>query len=191
MFEIIPNWHPIFVHFTVGLYSAAAGFYLLAFLTERISLISKLYSSEFEVVARWCLWSVAMITIFTVLAGLQAYNTVNHDGPSHLAMINHRNWALPTAGAIILVAIWSAWRYCRHRAVTFTFILAVLIVQGLLLSTAWRGAELVFRFGLGVISIPKSEGAVRQYQHDKNTSERDMNDSALHPAGDDSHHHGM
>ena len=184
MIEIIPNWHPIFVHFTVGLYSAAAGFYLLVFLTERISLISKFYSSEFEVVARWCLWSVAMITIFTVLAGLQAYNTVNHDGPSHLAMINHRNWALPTASSILLVAIWSAWRYYRHRAVTFTFILAVLIVQVLLLSTAWRGAELVFRYGLGVISLPQSEGIMHQ-QHDENTN------SEPDPVGDHGHHHGM
>jgi uncharacterized membrane protein len=27
--EIIPNWHPIFVHFTVALFSTATGLFIL------------------------------------------------------------------------------------------------------------------------------------------------------------------
>jgi hypothetical protein len=45
----------------------------------------------------WCLWLVGIIVIGTILAGLQAYNTVKHDSASHLAMTAHRNWALLTA----------------------------------------------------------------------------------------------
>jgi hypothetical protein len=29
MFEIIPNWHPIFVHFTVALLSLAVGLFVV------------------------------------------------------------------------------------------------------------------------------------------------------------------
>ncbi len=35
--------------------------------------------------ARWRLWTVAIISVFTVRARLHAYNTVNHDAPSHAA----------------------------------------------------------------------------------------------------------
>ncbi len=156
--EIIPNWHPLFVHFTVALYSTSVGFYVLAYLTSCLKPTRPNLSQEFETVARWCLWSVALITVITLLAGLYAYNTVRHDEISHIAMTNHRNWALPTAAAIVLVACYSLWRYRTRKALSALFIIILLIVQGLLLSTAWRGAELVFRYGLGVLSLPQLEG---------------------------------
>ncbi len=105
MIEIIPNWHPIFVHFTVALFSTAVGFYVLAYLSARLKFKSAILTVEFETVARWCLWLAAFITIGTVLAGLYAYNTVQHDATSHHAMTIHRNWALTTAASILLVAV--------------------------------------------------------------------------------------
>lgn len=191
MIEIIPNWHPIFVHFTVGLYTAAAGFYLLGYISKRIFRIPNVYVCELEVVGRWCLWSAAIMAIVTVLAGWQAYNTVNHDGPSHIAMTNHRNWALPTAGAILLVALWSMWRHYKRRAITLTFILTMLIVQGLLLATAWRGAELVYRYGLGVMSIPKVEGEGHNHVHTENMDGMEMDHSKMSPMKHDEQNKGQ
>lgn len=157
MIEIIPNWHPILVHFTVGLLSISVVFYLLAYLSAYLNIfLGTTIRGELEVAARWCLWSGAFITIFTVLAGLYAYNTVNHDTQSHIAMTNHRNWALTTAMIAILIAIWSIWRYSKQKALSINFILALLIMQGLLLSTAWRGGEIVYRYGLGVMDLPNS-----------------------------------
>ena len=166
MIEIIPNWHPIFVHFTVGVFSVAFGFYVLAYLLKRIKFIPTNVVAEFEIVGRWCLWIAGIITIFTVIAGLYAYNTVRHDEPAHLAMINHRNWALPTAGLIILLAIWSAWRHYKHKALILIFILSLFIAEGLLICTAWRGGELVYRHGLGVLSLPKIEGEGHNHHHE-------------------------
>lgn len=157
MIEIIPNWHPIFVHFTVALFSTSVGFYSLAYLCSKLAILPKA-AAEFELVARWCLWVVGVLVIGTVLAGLYAFNTVRHDAPSHLVMIDHRNWALVTAGTMILTALWSIWRTYKRKVITITFIIVLLSVQGLLLATAWRGAELVFRYGLGVMSLPKAEG---------------------------------
>ncbi|KTD71761.1 hypothetical protein Lste_0046 [Legionella steelei] len=167
MIEILPNWHPIFVHFTVALFTTAFGFYLLAYLAPYIRYIPAKMALEFEVVSRWCLWSAAVVTVLTVLAGLYAYNSVAHDEAGHMAMTDHRNWALSTAFVMGLVAIWSVWRYAKQKTVTITYLIAMLLVQGLLLATAWRGGELVYRHGLGVMSLPKAEGE-KQHHHEDN-----------------------
>lgn len=154
MIEIIPNWHPIFVHFTVALFSTSVGFYVLAYLTTHVKCLQCPLAFEFEIVARWCLWMTALITLGTLGAGLYAYNTVHHDEISHVAMTHHRNLAFITASSIWLMTAWSIWRYGKQKGLTWSFILLLIIVQGLLLSTGWRGGELVYRYGLGVISLP-------------------------------------
>lgn len=157
MFEIIPNWHPIFVHLTVGIYSAAFGFYVLAYISRLLSFRPNIVT-ELEVTGRWCLWAASLSAVTTVVAGFYAFNTVRHDGASHMAMIDHRNWAVPTAIAIALVALWSGWRNYKRKALSLSFIIALFVIQGMLVGTAWRGAELVFRHGLGVMSLPIAEG---------------------------------
>lgn len=162
MIEIIPNWHPIFVHFTIALFTAAFGFSVLAYVLQLNHLKSTL-AFELEIVGRWCLWAAAFITLATVGAGLYAYNTVHHDEPGHFAMQFHRNWALTTAIFMWLAALWSLWRYYKRKKVTITFLLALLIIQILVLTTAWLGGELVYRHGLGVLSLPQVES--EQHHH--------------------------
>ena len=166
---MIPNVHPIFVHFTVALFSISFILYLLTYYARYQNIISMKMINEIEVTARWCLWLSAFITIFTAIAGFYAFNTVSHDAPSHIAMTNHRNWAIPTAFTIILLSIWSAFDYLKLKRISFLFIIGMFVGQGLLLSTAWRGGELVFRYGLGVMSLPKSEGTEHHHE-DKNNN---------------------
>ena len=85
MIEVIPNWHPIFVHFTIGLLLVSTLLYVVGFTLKCENLL---------IAARLNLWLGSLITIATVLAGLNAYNTVAHDSASHLAMTDHRNWAI-------------------------------------------------------------------------------------------------
>ena len=125
--EIIPNWHPIFVHFTVSLFSTAVLFYLMSYLGNYLTWVSKSIINELEIAGRWCLWTVAMITVGTILAGLYAYYTVQHDEISHVMMTNHRNWALPTALCILLVAIWSLWSYIMQKPINIIFVSILLI----------------------------------------------------------------
>ncbi|OGT42042.1 MAG: hypothetical protein A3F13_00840 [Gammaproteobacteria bacterium RIFCSPHIGHO2_12_FULL_40_19] len=108
MIEIIPNWHPIFVHFTVALFSISVIFFVLAYLVLHTQWKSRKLFSEFEAVGRWCLWAAALMTIATISAGFYAYNSVKHDAVSHAAMTVHRNWALGTATAIFLMAAYIA-----------------------------------------------------------------------------------
>lgn len=181
MVEIIPNWHPIFVHFTVALFTISVGFYTLAYLLGKLQASLRL-AHEMEIVARWCLWVVGIVVIGTVLAGLQAYNTVRHDALSHLAMTDHRNWALVTAAGILVASLWSGWRTYKQKRITLLFIIFLFIIQGLLMATAWRGAELVFRHGLGVMSLPKAEGEGHQHHH-----EMEMNNDHDHDAHGHAH----
>ena len=149
MIEIIPNWHPILVHFTIGLLSASALLYLAGAMFKKQNLL---------IAARWNLWIGAGITVGTVLAGLYAYNTVAHDGLSHAAMTDHRNWAVPTAGAFMALALWAAWKQRGVRAVSPVFVIIMLLACGLLAVTGYKGGEAVYRHGIGVMRMPEVHG---------------------------------
>ncbi|RMF75364.1 MAG: DUF2231 domain-containing protein [Alphaproteobacteria bacterium] len=152
MIEIIPNWHPLLVHFTIALVTMAALFYLVA----RIRRPDDPHA-EGVVAGRWALIAGALITLATIAAGFDAYNTVAHDEPAHLAMTDHRNWAVPTALAILLLAVW-AWRDGRKgRAPSSLFVIILLIAAASLTVVGYKGAELVYRHGLGVLRLPQPE----------------------------------
>lgn len=179
MFEIIPNWHPIFVHFTIALLSLSVLLYAV------IPLVKPQLQNEWQTVARWALWFGALVTVITGLSGLYAYNTVNHDTPSHLAMTDHRNWAAVTIVSFLALASWSVFWTRKKKILGISFIVCMVIAGALLASTAWRGGEVVFRHGLGVMSLPKSEGDGHHHSH---------GDGDAHGHGADSNlndHHDM
>lgn len=161
MIEIIPNWHPIFVHFTIALLIVAGLLFVIGGLSQnesRRQTLLKLAEGNF--------WIGTAVTIATALAGWYAYNTVSHDTPSHEAMTEHRNWALATITVVIVLGIW-LWRAKKTHSArpSYPFMAVMLLMLGLLVSTAWHGGEVVYRYGLGVMSLPKSEGAGHDHQH--------------------------
>lgn len=147
--EIIPNWHPIFVHFTIGLLSLSALLYLAGSVLKKENLL---------IAARWNLWVGAVITVGTVLAGLNAYNSVAHDAASHMAMTDHKNWALPTAGVFVALALWAAWKQRGAKTVSPVFVAAIVLATGLLAVTGYKGGEVVYRHGTGVMRMPEISG---------------------------------
>lgn len=169
--EIIPNFHPIFVHFTVALLSLAVGLFVVApFLEGPLK-------EQWSIVARWALWFGAGFTVITGLTGLYAYNTVAHDTPSHIAMTNHRNWAIATITAFLALTVWSIIRVRAARRLGMVFV-GVMTLSGVLLaSTAWRGGELVYRHGLGVMSLPKAD----KHHHGEDGKHGHDHDGALSP----------
>lgn len=155
MIEIIPNWHPIFVHFTIGLLGSSVVLFLVATLICKAPVQNYL-----AIMARGTLWLGVLMTVATVLTGLQAFDTVpHHSAEQHLAMLDHRNWALSTAALFIFLALWSlianwrgksAFRGVRH----VVFLVLILVAGSLLLTTGYKGGELVFRHGIGVLAVP-------------------------------------
>ncbi|WP_455196553.1 DUF2231 domain-containing protein, partial [Kaarinaea lacus] len=151
MIEIIPNWHPFFVHFAIALLLIATLFHVVAVLNSN----SANYY-QFENVANWNLWVGAVFAVITAIAGWFAYNSVEHDTPSHLAMTDHRNWAIGTTVLFLVVAIWSFRRAKKAVAISWLIVLPLVIASGLLGITGWKGGELVYRYGLGVMALPNT-----------------------------------
>ncbi len=189
MFDILPNWHPIFVHFTVALLIVAAALHVASHFVSDKKLID-----QWTATARWNLWIGVGTTMLTVAAGMYAYYTVDHDAPSHAAMTVHRNWALATTVVFLGIVAWELWlvRHGRGKSWMFTGLLAVAAV--LLLTTAWHGGELVYRHGLGVMALPKVEGEGHAHEHADGAehghagSPAAQNDEPAHHDATDGHH---
>lgn len=153
--EIIPNWHPIFVHFTFGVFSTAVILYLSAY---GLSIISPfpLYVDQLKISALWCLSFSGLFTFFFTLgAGLYAFMTVQHTDEAHPHMLLHQNWGLPTGLSIILIASFASWFAKTTRRFKF-FLLILILFQILVIYTGWLGSELVYRHGVGVLPVSKS-----------------------------------
>lgn len=169
MITIIPNLHPMLVHFTLALTITAFGTMLLAWLFKSVHWIHH----EGLIVSRWCLWLAALAAIATVGAGFHAFYTVNHDAISHTVMKTHRNWALVSLAVLLLLAVYSLRRFMRKQDNTRGIFLGLFIAVVLVVTTGWYGAELVYRYGVGVISLP----AAHERGHDHGSMDRTMEDA--------------
>lgn len=159
-FEIIPNWHPIFVHFSIALLSISSALLIIGKFAPQ----KYLWRNTALTVSRWNLLIGAAISIITVLAGWYAYNTVNHDDPSHLAMTSHMKWALST---FLLFAVVATWSFISRKKEVGIFLTAFQLFATLsLLVTGFKGGELVYRHGLGVLSLPEAEAKTSSKGHD-------------------------
>jgi uncharacterized membrane protein len=148
MVEIVPNWHPVFVHFPIALVLASVGLHLVA------PWLPAHWREHALLVARWNLWLAAAAVVVTVATGWQAFNSVDHDDAGHAAMLEHRRWALITSAVVLVLAAWAAWPRVRQRATGLLFLGLLVVAGALMLTTAWHGGELVYRHGLGVRSFP-------------------------------------
>lgn len=160
MIEVIPNWHPLFVHFPIALLSMATLFFLVLKVMGNHPI-----KEQIKIFAFWNLWLGTGFAIIAAIAGWFAYNSVAHDTPSHEAMTEHRNWALVTLTVFILISLWSKRYYKQAKEVGITFVTTMIVGFSLLASTGWHGSEAVYRFGLGVMSLPQIEGEGHAHEH--------------------------
>ena len=151
MIEVIPNWHPVVVHFTVALLITASALFAAGTMFSRGP-----SGVALTVAARWNLAIGLVVTVATLATGWSAYNSVAHDAASHANMTVHFRWAVATA-LVFLVAGGIAWLERRKVAGAGIALLAILAGgSGALAVTGWLGGENVYRFGLGVMALPKS-----------------------------------
>jgi len=159
--EIIPNLHPLMVHFPIALISVSAIFHVTAIATR-----GKACATHCSVLAHTTLWLGALAALPTVFFGWQAFNSVNHDEAGHAAMLLHRTWALATLALLVVLAGWDAWRSKLDAMPAWWFAGAVIGAWGMVATTAWHGGELVYRHGLGVMALPAVEsGPTHGHEH--------------------------
>lgn len=161
MITILPNWHPIFVHFTIGLLGMAVVFYFASALLMK----DHRWKQQWQHMANWSLWSGCLLTILTVFAGWHAYNTVTHDTASHAAMTLHRNWALGTAGLFLILGLTAINIVRNNKTPRFIFLFVAAIAGAMLMMTGFLGGEAVYRHGLGVMSLPVVETEEDGHHH--------------------------
>ena len=180
---IEPNIHPILVHFAYALSITAFISYVLASFSP-----SGKWRETLRPAADWMLAFGALAIIATIAAGFQAYYTVAHDGPSHAAMTTHRNWAVPSGVAIVLLALWRWTSRAKPASAIFITLLAAAALS--LSVTAWWGGKIVYGHGLGVSRMPVVTGEGHDHEHAPGQEHGD-NAGAQNPAehdNSDGHH---
>ena len=148
MLEYIPNWHPLFVHFTMALLSLSVLFFIL-----QLPLAATEIGDNFLVFARYSLTLGVAFTVLTVIAGINAYNSVGHDTHSLLALNNHRFWAIVSATIFLSSWLWSLVNVKGKDKAGPILILMLIAGAGCLFVTGYKGSLLVFDYGLGVKSV--------------------------------------
>ncbi|HEX6734330.1 MAG TPA: DUF2231 domain-containing protein [Azonexus sp.] len=137
-----PNWHPAVVRFPIALTVTAT---LLLLAGHRRPAKAQLATS-----GRLLVTLAAASAVLAALLGWQAYQTVDHDAAGHLVMVKHRNWALATTAALLVLALWDALRQRGGKTVHTLMLPAMVLVSGGFGVTGWLGGEMVFRHGVGV-----------------------------------------
>ena len=175
MLEVLPNWHPIFVHFTVALTTVSL---ILFCCSIALTHYEHEHKHLLRILSYGNLWLAGIFTVFTALSGWYAFNTVAHDTPSHMAMTIHRNWAIAAVVLIVLGAIWS-YQYIstgheHHKKMMVVLLVGIAVILPV---TAWKGGEVVYRYGLGVISIPQVDNHGHDHVHSKSDPEGETHDA--------------
>ena len=184
MIEIIPNWHPIWVHFAVALLSTAVFLFLI--FGWRTSQTSS--RANALIVARWTLRLGVIAAIGSLLTGYLASGSVTHDDVSHANMIVHRNWALAATSMFAIIALIDLVK--RNESRISILIILLLVAGGVTLAkTGLEGAENVYRYGLGVQSLPdisthEHAGTTETLKHDQLSA-----DDSKGAIADDGHNH--
>lgn len=172
--EIIPNLHPMFVHFPIALISVSAFFHVTA-----LAVRGKPCATHCAILAHTTLWLGALAVLPTVFFGWLAFNSVTHDDSGHVAMLTHRAWALTTLAVLLVLAGWDVWRNKADSSPSWWFVVAVIGAWVLVVTTAWHGSELVYRHGLGVMALPGVEGTGHAHGNDHSAG-HDIDDHAQH-----------
>ena len=179
MIEIIPNWHPIWVHFAIALLVTGTVIYAVFGWKANSGTTEP---TQALVVSRWMIWLGAIASLVSLLTGYWASTSVAHDDLAHANMLVHRNWAI---GATVIFVIGAGWEFLRRKANRAAVLSVALFLAGsaALLVTGMEGAENVYEHGLGVKRLPD----VSDHDHSHADSTTEKSDS-IEP-GEDGHSH--
>ena len=154
--EAAPNIHPMFVHFPVALWPAAAVFMAIAYLRE---------SEDMFRFATYLLYAGVVTGVIAATSGWFAADSMGHDQPGHHLVHDHRNFMLAALVVSALAAGAAYWCKTTERK-RKRWLPAGLLLVACLLATlgADRGGLLVYGHGIGVRK--QAPDAAESAQHD-------------------------
>ena len=157
--ELIPDWapniHPMIVHFPIAFIVGAIGADLLSLVFRRWTWLRP------ATVALYVIGGAS--AVFTYFTGTWAADTVSIPTGAQSVLTDHSNlawWTMWFFGAYALVRLGAhLWPKTRNRVVVQGLLFAVALGGSYLLyQTGDHGAEMVYRYGVGV-SQPETEEA--------------------------------
>jgi uncharacterized membrane protein len=136
--------HPMLVHFPIVLWLTAFAFTAFSLLRDH------------DEAWRAGVWLHILGTVgglFTIVSGYLAAEQLGHDSPGHDLVHGHRDLMLVTMGVAVLASGIALWVDRREKRSWRWMVMGLLGVVSLLtVLGADRGAQLVYRYGMGVMS---------------------------------------
>jgi uncharacterized membrane protein len=185
----LDNIHPLFVHYPIAFFTAF-------FVFECLGLLFK--KSEWRYLASWLLYLGTLSALFTVMAGLFAADSVEHDEAVHNIMESHEHFGITVLSIGFGLSIWRMKGWLMHSKVgnaVFLTISAILCL--VLMFGADLGGLMVYRYGVAVsrsettsAGLPSSgkNGEILSKKILKDTSD-EHNHGGGHSHGGHSHSH--
>ena len=136
-----PNLHPMVVHFPIAFWVAATGAWVLA--------LARGWDDAWRF-GRWLHLLGVLGAAVAIGFGFWATAAMGHDSPGHEFVHVHRNFMLVAGGLALVLTALAWWRRGAGRRWRIGLTLGSLILLGVMTLGADRGAELVYRYGVGV-----------------------------------------
>ncbi|QED26757.1 DUF2231 domain-containing protein [Microvenator marinus] len=175
-----PNLHPMVVHFPIAFWIAATGAWSLALARKR---------DDAWRFGRWLHLLGLLGAAVAVGFGFWATEEMGHDTPGHDLVHVHRDLMLVATGIALVVTALAWWRGDASRRWRVGLMVGSLLLLGVMTIGADRGAELVFRYGIGVAgeTPPHSDG--HDHAHVDQEAEAEVHDHGAQPPSHTGHEH--
>jgi len=140
------NFHPMAVHFPIGLLNGFVLMELLGFLLKK---------EELKTAAAWMLYLGALGAFVTVWLGFAAADSAPHGGNVHSIMTNHRNLGVIVFFLSMILSIWRVTSVNKGRVAQLVigFVMVVIMAFG-----ADLGGLMVYKYGVAVKAAPQPKG---------------------------------
>jgi len=144
----MPPLHPAFVHFPIALVVFSFIADLLGRLFNRVSLRAAGF------------WSLIAALIFGAITAATGYYDMTRTrgvlGDTFKYVDFHQDVGFILVGAVVVLAAWRWFVYARRDRVPGSpYLIAALLVTGLVLFQGWYGGEMVYSQGAGVAATGK------------------------------------
>jgi len=142
---LLPEWHPMVVHFPLALGVSSALFLLAARLVR-----DQRRAATLATVGTWNLCVGAVAALFALATGVAAVVDLHVGAAAHQAISTHLKWAIFTTLALVLLAVWRGAGSAWDSRPGWPFVVVLLAATAALVVTGYRGGQNVYRYGIGV-----------------------------------------
>lgn len=153
--DAAPNLHPMLVHFPLALWLTALAFWGGSAVTGNKALWKA---------GTWCLALGTLGGIASVATGFLGTNAMGHDSPGHSLIHVHRNFMVATTVLATAVTGLALWRREPPDGLRWGLLAALGLTTAVMTVGADRGAELVYRYGVGVLNESPPEAASHDHK---------------------------